>query len=157
MALLNNWNPVAEIMSMREAINRLFDQAVVRPGFNDGVAMPFDIVEQGDTFLLRVAAPGLDPQSIQITVDRGLLTLTGRRSLYAPEEAKQYTWHARGLSEGEVRLTTTLPAEVDADHAQASYEYGIVTVRLPKAEAARAKVIQVTAGSGQKQLAAAAS
>jgi HSP20 family protein len=63
----------------------------------------------------------------------------------------------RSLPEGEIRLTTSLPFEVDVANAQASYEQGIITVTLPKAEAIRPRVIQVKTVEGQKALAASTS
>ncbi len=157
MALLNVWNPVSEITSMRDAMNQLFDQAYVRPAFSQlTAAIPFDMVEQQDTLYVRAAVPGLDPESIQITVQRGVLTLTGRRALYAPEETKGYIWHVRGLSEGDIRMTATLPFEVNADQAQASYDNGIITVTLPKAESVKPRMIQIKAAESRKELTAGA-
>jgi HSP20 family protein len=158
MAVLNVWNPLSEFTSMRDAMNRLFDQAYVRPAAADGgAAIPFDMVEQQDTLYVRAAVPGLDPESIQITVQQGVLTLTGRRALYTPEETKGYVWHVRSLSEGSIRLSTSLPFEVDAEQAQATYDNGIITVTLPKAEAVKPRVIQIKAGESQKALGAGAS
>ena len=155
MAVLNVWNPLSEFTSMRDAMNRLFDQAYVRPSFSNGAAaIPFDMVEQQDTLYVRAAVPGLDPESIQITVQQGMLTLTGRRVLYTPEETKGYVWHVRGLSDGNIRLSTSLPFEVNAEQAQATYDNGIITVTLPKAESVKPRVIQIKAADGQKALAA---
>jgi HSP20 family protein len=157
MTALARWNPASDLVSMREAIGRLFDEAFVRPGsFSGGtgfgMTVPVDIGEERDAVIVRAAAPGLDPESIEITVQRGILTLKGRRSLYDQEEAQRYVWHMRGLTEGPFQVTASLPAEVNADAAQAGYEYGIVTVRLPKAESAKPKQIQVTAGRQREAL-----
>ena len=155
MAVMSVWNPLSEFTSMRDAINRLFDQAYVRPAAADGgTAIPFDMVEQQDTLYVRAAVPGLDPASIQISVQQGVLTLTGRRALYTPEEMKGYVWHVRGLSEGNIRLSTSLPFEVNAEQAQATYDNGIITVTLPKAESVKPRVIQIKSADGQKALAA---
>jgi HSP20 family protein len=154
------WNPIQEMRSMRDAVTQLLDQAFVRPsavtGFaGNGATIPFDVAEQRDAVMVRAAVPGLDPASIELTVQQGMLTLAGRRTLYDPEASKQYIWHLRGLTEGQIRFSVALPVKVDADQAQASYDYGIITVHLPKAEAIKPKQIQITAGQGQKQLAAA--
>ena len=153
MALLNVSNPLSDVLSLRDAVGRLLNHAVIQPqALGSAPTIPFDVAEEGDAVIVRAAVPGLDPQSIQVTVEQGVLTLAGQRTLYSADEAKQYTWHVRGLSDGAVRLTMSLPVEVDADHAQASYQQGIVTVHLPKAESAKPKVIRVQAGTQQQVL-----
>ncbi len=146
--MLTRWNPFTELISMREAMDRLFNESFVRPGSLFGSAtgigsIPFDVYETGDDVVVRAAIPGADPSGIDLTVNQGLLTIKGARSLYSGDQEKQYTWHVRGLSEGNFQFSVSLPTAVDADAAQASYDAGILTVTLPKAEAVKAKRIAI--------------
>lgn len=150
-----------EVMSMREAIDRLFSESFVRPSALIGaltrpMTVPFDLYETGDQVFIRAAVPGADPNQITIAINQGVLTIRGYRTLYPAEMEKQATWHVRGLSEGEFQLQVTLPVPVDAEKAEATYENGILTVCLPKAEAVRAKRIAIKGVHEQQALPAGA-
>ncbi len=150
-----------EVMSMREAIDRLFNESFVRPGALIGaltrpLTVPFDLYESGDQVVIRAAVPGADPNQLNIAINQGVLTVRGYRTLYTGEEEKQATWHVRGLGQGEFQFQVTLPVPVDADKAEATYEHGILTIWLPKAEAVRSKRIAIKGVQEQQALPAGA-
>lgn len=146
--MLTRWDPFSELISMREAMNRLFEESFVRPGWlwretGARATLPYDLLERADAVELRVALPGVDPNRLEVTVNQGVLTLKGERRFYTEDEERQYTWHVRGLPTGAFQLAVTLPTDVNAEEAQASYEHGVLTIRLPKAEHVRPKQIAI--------------
>jgi HSP20 family protein len=142
--MLTRWDPFADMASMRQAINRLFDEPFSRPSSWSGATtsqFPFDLYETPDEVVLRAFVPGVDQQQLELVVNQGVLTLKGYRHLYTGDQEKQCTWHVRGLTEGNFQLAVAIPSVVNADAADAIYENGIITVKMPKAETARAKRI----------------
>ena len=79
---------------------------------------------------------------------RDLLRVKGYRHFYSGDQEKQYTWYTRGLPEGEFQFAVQLPTEVDGAQAEATYDQGVLTIRLPKAESVRPK--RITIGGTQK-------
>lgn len=159
--MLTRWDPFSELISMREAMNRLFEESFVRPGWlwretGARAALPYDLLERADAVELRVALPGVDPSQLEVTVNQGVLTLRGERRFYTEDEERQYTWHVRGLPTGPFQLAVTLPTDVNAEEAQASYEHGVLTIRLPKAEHVRPKRIEVRSGAPREVIEASA-
>jgi HSP20 family protein len=150
------WDPFGDFAYMRGLSNRLFNEITPRSArVSTFSRFPFDLYEAGDEYVLRAAIPGINPNELDLSVRENVLTLSGSRSLYPAEEAKEFTWHARGLAEGPLRLSVALPTAVETDGAEASYEAGMLTVHLPKAEAVKVKKIAV-ATSGEQLAAAAA-
>ncbi|HLZ69272.1 MAG TPA: Hsp20/alpha crystallin family protein [Dehalococcoidia bacterium] len=149
------WDPFADFASMRGLSNRLFNDTAPRT-LRLGAAspFPFDLFEAGDEFVLRAAIPGINTADLDLSVRENVLTLSGSRSLYPAEDAQTYTWHARGLAEGPFTLRVALPAAVESGAARASYEAGMLTVKLPKSEAVKVKKIAIATPS--EQIAAAA-
>lgn len=159
--MLTRWEPFADMLSMRAAVDRLFNESFVRPSASWGTPaatahFPFDLYESGDEVFVRAAIPAADPNQMELVVNQGVLTIKGYRGLYNGDQEKQHTWHVRGLPEGNFQFAVSLPTAVNADAAQASYDAGILTVTLPKAETARSKRIAVTGAPAQEQLTAGA-
>jgi HSP20 family protein len=149
------WDPFGDFATMRGLTNRLFNEVSPRAARVTAYSpFPFDLYEAGDEYVLRAAIPGINPEQLDLSVRQNVLTLSGARSLYPAEEAKDFTWHARGLAEGEFRMSVALPAAVEGGQAQASYEAGMLTVKLPKTEAVKVKKIAIA--TPNEQLAAAA-
>ncbi len=149
------WDPFGDFATMRGLTNHLFSDVAPRSARTTAYSpFPFDLYEAGDEYVLRAAIPGINPDQLDLSVRQNVLTLSGNRSLYPAEEAKGITWHARGLAEGEFRMSVALPGAVEAGQAQASYEAGMLTVKLPKAEAVKVKKIAIA--TPKEQVAAAA-
>src|SRR5687768_10510742 len=101
--MVARWEPFAEMMTLRDAMSRLVNDSVVRPGPQWGTAsgssaFPFDMCESADDVTVRVAIPGIDPSQLELTVTQGVLTLKGYRGFYSGDQEKQVTWHVRGLA-----------------------------------------------------------
>ncbi|HEX2194308.1 MAG TPA: Hsp20/alpha crystallin family protein [Candidatus Limnocylindria bacterium] len=148
--MLSGTSPLRDFMSLREAMDRLFEDSVVSPGnwltWNSGGTryLPLDVYETPDKIVVRALVPGVSPDGIDVQYQQGVLTL---RAQYPQPEVKDgWRWHIREFGAGgETVRRVTLPIEVDIDHAETSFEHGVLTLTLPKAPEARPKQIKVSA------------
>lgn len=128
------------------SMNQLFDESVVNPQLlNPAVAaLPVDVIATGDEYIVSAAVPGLRAEDLSLEVLGDTVTLRGE--VAAPETGDQTRWLLRERRRlGKFARTLTLPTEVEGAAAEASIDNGVLTVRLPKAEAAKPKVIKVAA------------
>jgi HSP20 family protein len=115
--------------------------------------LPLNVYATADFVRIVAAAPGLAPEQLDITIDQNMLTLRGET--YPPiEEGSQATWYLREIWNGRVQRTVALPFEVDAGQAEASFENGLLTITVPKAEHAKPRKIQIHVAESPKELAA---
>jgi HSP20 family protein len=142
---IERWDPFREAVSLRDAMNSLLQESFVRPGGfsgQDGAAsLPLDISETENEFVVRASLPGVRPDDVQITVQGDTLTIRGESK--AEGEKKGEHWHLRERRFGAFQRAMTLPTPVDSDKAQASFEHGVLTLTLPKSEAARPRQIKI--------------
>jgi HSP20 family protein len=147
---MERWDPFREMMTLREAIDRLFQQSVVRPGnLLAGMrseAVPVDIRETENAYVVRASVPGIKPEELEITVQGDTLTIRGESK--GEEERAGENWLVREHRHGTLQRTLTLPSAVNADRAQAHCEHGVLTLTLPKAEEAKLRRVPI-AGAGQ--------
>lgn len=145
MSNLTRWEPAREMMTLREAMDRLFDDAFTRP-INMGVVsgLPaIDLYQTNDEVVLKAALPGLKADDVQITVTADVLTLRGE--FKQESEKKEATYHVREQRYGSFERSVMLPTDVQTDKAKADFENGILTITLPKAEAVKPKSISIKA------------
>ena len=146
MSNLTRWEPMREMMTLREAMDRLFDDAFTRPlNARDGgwSAPAIDMYQTDDEVVVRVALPGFKADEVQINVTGDVLTLRGEHK--QEEEKKERAWHIREHRWGSFERSVALPTEVTAEGAVADFENGVLTVTLPKAEEVKPKTITVKA------------
>jgi HSP20 family protein len=153
-----SWNPWNEMVTLREAMNQLLEGSVVRPGTavfgTSGGAntLTFPINVYGTTDELKVEAllPGVSPEDVQVDVDRGVLTIAAKRHGWEPDTGQN--WYAREISSGQFTRSLSLPFPVEVEHATADFTNGVLTLTLPKAEAAKPKRIQIGSGQAHQQI-----
>ena len=145
MSNLTRWEPMREMMTLREAMNHLFDDAFTRPLSISAVsAMPaIDLYQTDDEIVVKAALPGIKPDEVQISVTGDVLTLRGE--FKRQEEQKEATWHIREQRSGIFERSVMLPTEVQTDKSKADFENGILTISLPKAEAVKPRTISIKA------------
>ena len=140
-------DPFEALMPLREAINRMFEESFVRPRFElfTGRFFPIDISETQDKqqYVIEASLPGIKPEEMQITAEGNTLTIRVARKVEEEEKKEKGTYVRRERYEGEMSRTISLPTPIDADKVQATYEHGVLTLRVPKAESVKPKQIPV--------------
>ena len=148
MTDLMRWDPFREFMSLRNAIDRLFEDAFVMPSRvwapTTEWSLALDVAEDENGFIVKAAIPGVRPEDLDISLADNVLTIRGE--VKADEEIKEEQYHVRERRYGAFSRSIRLPAPVDADHVEATYENGVLTLRIPKAEEVRPKKIAVRTG-----------
>lgn len=114
-------------------------------GFNEGTAraprfMPMDLFQAGDHYVLNADLPGIDPGSVEITIDNGVLTLRAQRSLPSDDGVR---WVTSERFAGTFQRQISLGEGIDADRISATYENGVLSVTLPVAERAKPRRIEI--------------
>ena len=146
MSNLTRWEPVREMMTLREAMDRLFDDAFTRPvNLRDGgwSAPAVDLYQTQDEVVVKAALPGFKADEVQINVTGEVLTIRGE--MKHEEEKKDKAWHIREQRWGSFERSIGLPTAVVSDRADANFENGILTITFPKAEEVKPKTISVKA------------
>jgi HSP20 family protein len=148
MANLMRLDPARDMMSLREAMDRLFEESFLRPGFfgngESGAAMlPMDIYETENEVVVKAAVPGVKPEDIEVTVTGDLLTIKGEFKSESEEKDEKRNWHRQERRFGSFSRQVTLPAGVNTDACQADFENGVLKLTLPKAEEAKVKRVQI--------------
>lgn len=161
MSKIIRWQPVNDLVSLRDAMDRLFEDSWVSArAWN----MPanwseptLDVYETPDQVVVKAAIPGFKPEDVEITLTGNMLSLTGR--LQEESETKDKNYLRRETRSGSFSRTIELPAGLQTDKAEANFEHGMLTVKLPKAEEVKPKTIKVktvsdsgTNGHGQRQV-----
>ena len=145
MSNLIRWEPARDMVTLREAMDRLFDDAFTRPlGPGSGLQAPaIDLYQTEDEVVVRASLPGMKADDVQISLTGDMLTLRGEFKEKAEKKEKAY--HLREQRYGSFERTIGLPTLVMADKAKAEFEDGVLTISLPKAEEAKPKTITVKA------------
>ncbi|MBE0690668.1 MAG: Hsp20/alpha crystallin family protein [Anaerolineae bacterium] len=148
--MLTRWNPVREMTTMQRAMDRLFDDW--RPFFDfDGEstegtrALALDVHEDDNNYVLTTEMPGVQPDQIQVRKEGDYLVIEGELS----EEKSEKEGTRTLVSErryGRYMRRIRLPQDIDADKAEAQYENGVLTLKLPKAEVVKPKLIPIKVG-----------
>jgi len=141
------WEPAREMMSLREAMDRLFEDAFTRPFSlreRDGWSVPaIDMYQTDNEVVVKAALPGIKADEVQINVSGDVLSLKGE--MKHEEEKKDKAWHIHEQRWGSFERSVSLPTSVVAEKAKAEFENGVLTITLPKAEEVKPKTITVKA------------
>jgi HSP20 family protein len=147
MTLVRRSSPIGELVSLRQAMDRLFEDSFVRPrGWgltgNDTLGLPLDVTTGKDELVVEAALPGFKPGDVDITVENGTLSIRA--------ESQTETSHGEGESlvqeirRGSVSRIVSLPNGLEPDKASATFENGILTLRIPRAEAVKPRQIRIS-------------
>jgi HSP20 family protein len=143
----NGISPLRDFMSLRDSMDRLFEDRWVSPGSwltwssAGATYLPIDLYETADEVVLRAVVAGAAPDGIDIQFQGGVLTL--RAKAEEPNIPEGATWLVHEVAPSESIRQITLPRAVDAERASTTFEHGVLTVTLPKSEDAKPKQIRV--------------
>ena len=130
-------------------LHRQFDR-LARTTFGPSAAMPMDGVRHEGDVVLRFDVPGIDPDSIEVTVDRGVLSVSVTRSDERNENEKFFV---RERTTGTVTRRVRLSENLNAAAVEADYHNGVLQVRIPVLEQAKPRKVEVRQADGQQELA----
>ena len=151
MTLIRRSSPFGELLSLRQAMDRLFEDSYVRPrgatmAGLDEQTLPLDIYATGDALIVTAALPGVKPDDVEITLEGDVLTITGEFREDVEQEQEQYLFQE--LRRGRFTRSVSLPAGVDREGATASFENGLLTLTIPRAQATKPRQIRITPNTG---------
>jgi len=153
MALIR-WEPAAELNTIQNEMNRLFNTFFDQPnqtgrGNGNGTMRrwlpPMDLVETGDHYVLRADLPGLSDGDVSLQLEDNVLTLSGERK--TEHEDQQAGYYRLERASGAFARSLTLPDGVDPDGVQAHFDRGVLEIRIPKPEQKKPKTVQITLGA----------
>ncbi len=148
------WDPIRELEQIKREMDDLFrtfsedvwDIPLFRFSFLPGVSARtyplVNLAEDKDNVYVEALAPGIDPESLEVTVLNNTVRIAGEKP--AIKDVKPEAFHRNERGAGKFIRTITLPVEVDADKVKAEYKNGILLLTLPKAESAKPKQIAIT-------------
>jgi HSP20 family protein len=149
MALIR-WEPVRELSTIQNEMNRLFNTFFDTPApGNGGSALrrwvpAMDLVETGDDFVLRADLPGLSEGDVNIELEDNVLTISGERK--AEHEERKEGYYRVERAHGSFSRSLTLPEGVNPDSVRASFDRGVLEVRVPKPEERKPRKVAITVG-----------
>lgn len=149
MTIVRRPSPFGELLTLRQAMDRLFDEDY-RPfrwmsGGLDGPALPLDVTTSEDAVTIEAALPGIKPEDVDITVENGTVRISGRTADERTAEEGSYV--LQEIRRGNFSRTVTLPTGLEPDKAIATFEHGILRLEIPKAEQLKPRQIKISAVS----------
>jgi len=150
MNSLIRWEPFGDLVSLRDAMDRLFEDSFVRT-LATSAALPsgqlaVDLYETDDSVVLKTGIPGISPDDIDITISGNVVTIKGETK--SEQETEEGRYFRRELTYGSFQRSVTLPEIADPNAAEASYENAVLTLTLAKKAEAKPKQIKVEAKAG---------
>jgi len=147
------WEPLRELSTLQNEMNRLFGTVFDTPAPSNGGTlrrwMPaMDLVETGEHFVLRADLPGLGEEDVKIEVEDRVLTVSGEREAEHTESGDGY--HRVERAFGAFSRSLTLPEGVDAESVTANFDRGVLEVRIPKPEQRKPRRISIGVGDAPK-------
>jgi len=153
MALIH-WEPVRELHTMQNEMNRLFNTFFDSPtqtggGVQRGWIPATDLVETESEYVLRADLPGLSEADVNIELDENVLSISGERR--ADHEVRKEGYYRVERAVGKFSRSLTLPRGVAADSISASFDRGVLEVRIPKPEQRKPRKVSIAVGGGTPQ------
>jgi HSP20 family protein len=138
--------PFGELLPLRQAMDRLFEDSFLPIGWGLNASgttqFPLDVRVTADELVVEGQLPGVKPDDVEITIENGRLTIRGTTS--SDDERQDGDFLVREIRRGSYSRTVSLPNGLEADKAEASFDDGVLTLRIPKAEQVKPRQIRIT-------------
>jgi HSP20 family protein len=146
--MIDRYDPFGRTMGLRQVMDRLLEDAVLMPRQGSlGGGPSVDVYEEGDNLVVEAQLPGLKPDDINVSVENGVLTISGQTE--AEDERKERNYLLREKRSGRFTRSLHLPPTYTADPSEAKFEHGVLHLVFPKAESAKPRRIQIGGTSQQ--------
>ncbi len=148
MSSLIRWQPFDELVSLRDAMDRVFEDSFIRPRWGwmapmGAASLAIDMYETKDEVVVKAALPGIKPEEVQVSITGNTLTIKGESKEENEVNEKDYIRKERRY--GSFTRSVTLPSGLKADKAEATFEDGVLTLKVPKSEEVKPKTIKIKA------------
>lgn len=148
-------DPYDTFTPLRDVVSRFLGDGMVNPDrlMTFGRTMPVDVIETPDDFIIEASLTGVKPSSVQVTATSSSVTIhVGRKAHARIEEEGVYLRHERYERHSpEMTRTIALPIEINPDKVEATYEHGVLTIRVAKDEATKPKTIPLHVAKEQAE------
>ena len=148
--VMQRWDPFRDLRQMDETMNRLWRGFGGAPAGTEDWNISLDVVQRPDEIIVKASIPGVKPETIDLAIEDNILTLRADRKPDFEDEKSVYLVQERPT--GSFYRALRLPETVDASKVQSTYENGVLTIVLPKAEEKKKKQIKIQIGSGSKAI-----
>jgi HSP20 family protein len=143
------WEPARELQAIQQEMNRLFGSAYPQGnGANGGIASrwipPMDVVEDDEHFVVRADLPGVEEGDVKVELEDNVLTISGERRSDTEERKDGYYRVER--AHGSFSRSLTLPEGIDPEAITASFNKGVLEVRIPKPEERKPRKVAINVG-----------
>ncbi len=141
---LAKWDPVRNLVSLQERMNRLFEDSMKSPEdpMDRGAwSPPVDIYETEKDIVVSAELPGIDQKDVDVEVREGVLTIKGERRFM--KDVKEESYHRVERSYGRFSRVFALPKNVETEKVSAHYDKGVLEVRLPKSAKSQAHTVKI--------------
>jgi HSP20 family protein len=144
---LARWDPFRDMVSLRDAMDRLFEESFVRPlpawsrKAERALGLSADMYETDDNLIINADLPGVKPEDVDISIRDNVLTIQGEYK--SEEENEDGNVHFRERQYGRFQRSIALPSNINTEATEATFEEGVLKMTLPKAEEAKPKQIPV--------------
>jgi HSP20 family protein len=158
MADITRWDPFRDLVSIQDELNRLFGRTyggaerapyggveLTRSGATGSWVPPLDVFETGDTLVVKVELPGIDPEAVEVSVEDSTLTVSGSREFR--QETEEQNYHRIERRYGAFSRSLRLPQTADAEKVDARFDKGVLTIEVPKREEAKPRRIEIKASA----------
>jgi HSP20 family protein len=147
MTIVRRPSPFGELLSLRRAVDRLFDEDFYRVANADRSSgdqrlLPLDVTMTKEALIVLASMPGVRPDAVDITVEDGTLTITGATTEARTEEGTSHL--VREIRRGQFSRSVTLPNGLEPDKAEATFENGLLSLRIPKSEQVKPRQIRIS-------------
>jgi len=147
MTIVRRPSPLGEFVSLRQAMDRLFEDSFFRPstssfGGDGSAAVPLDITNAPDALIVEAALPGMRPEDVDITIESGTLTIRAETRTERQETDGEML--VNEIRRGSASRSVALPSGLEPDKAAATFEHGILHLSIPRAEAVKPRQIRIS-------------